>query len=229
MGGSASRQAGTRVNAGQASKRMMLEPTPANQRKADGGSRRERHEHRSASTGAVAPACMEDERRGNTGSVRRVWLLNLRVEVPPAQFPVWRRSISLRVSGRPGVRKQGRRSRRGPVGTQCPAGPGQSGRRASRRAAAKANDCLKRRNAAPATKLICGGLGDAKGLLPARWPASMRKNRGARIGSPGAGTAAIRESSAVKDWRGGRTGCCDPRMSRTAPATASAGSGAEFS
>lgn len=54
-------------------------------------------------------------------NVQRASLMNVRVEVSPTQFSVQPRSMSHWLQGRPGTSEPGRRSRRGLVGTQCPA------------------------------------------------------------------------------------------------------------
>ena len=62
-------QARTRVNAEQASKRAMREPTLLNLGEGRWRFREEkRHKHRAVPAGVVALACMEEGRRGNTGS-----------------------------------------------------------------------------------------------------------------------------------------------------------------
>ena len=57
-----------KLNAEQASIRASRKPTLLRSGKAADRLGRERREHRPVSAGVVAPACMEDGRRSNTGS-----------------------------------------------------------------------------------------------------------------------------------------------------------------
>ena len=69
MGGSATMQAGTRVNAEQASKRLSAEADPPVIRgRPPTGWEASDATHRLVSAGVVAPACMEGGKRSNTGS-----------------------------------------------------------------------------------------------------------------------------------------------------------------
>ena len=63
------------------------------------------------------------DRQGTWETVQRVWLPNLRVEVPPAQFLVWRRSISHGYRGDLVPASWDVGSHRGRGGSNAPTGP----------------------------------------------------------------------------------------------------------
>ena len=68
MGGSATMQAGTRVNAEQASKRLTRKPTLLSSGEGRRPAGKRATKHRPVSAGVMASACMEDGKRSNTGS-----------------------------------------------------------------------------------------------------------------------------------------------------------------
>ena len=106
--------------------------------------------------------------------MQRIQLLNLRVEVPPAQFSVWRRSISHWCRGDPASASWEVESRRR-LEAELPLV--WSARTASEPEGRSESERLSEATKSPShMKLICGIIGVAKGLSATRWPEPVRKN-----------------------------------------------------
>ena len=146
--------------------------------------------------------------------MQRVYLLNLRVEVPSAQIPVWRRSHIRQPTGATltaespdvNVLKRGR---------EC---PDQPRRLAIRRAVARANGLIA--EIPPSAELVAGYSECQAFPFPTRWPALVRKELGsARIGLPAEVEGGNSEQFSSESPGGVLLGQDDPGMPRTGPIT----------
>ena len=149
------------------------------------------------------------------GGVQRGYLLNLRVKVPPAQVPVWRRSHIRQLTGATltaespdvNVLKRGRET------------PDQPRRQAIRRAVARANGLIA--EIPPSVELVAGYSECQAFPSPTRWPELVRKELGrARIRLPAEVEGGNSEQLSRESPEGVLLRQDDPGMPRTGPITA---------
>ena len=175
---------------------------------------RGRSDRRAAPAGS-RPATLRAHGRTGGGEVQRGYLLNLRVKVPPAQVPVWRRSHIRQLTGATltaespdvNVLKRGRET------------PDQPGRQAIRRAVARANGLIA--EIPPSVELVAGYSECQAFPSPTRWPVLVRKELGrARIRLPAEVEGGNSEQLSRESPEGVLLRQDDPGMPRTGPITA---------